>query len=61
MLTPATIKKNQQTVDYNGNEISMSFSQGRHDPCVLPRAVPIVEAMANIVLMDHYLMYLTSR
>ncbi len=58
---PATIKKNQQTVDYNGNEISMSFSQGRHDPCVLPRAVPIVEAMANIVLMDHYLMYLTSR
>ncbi len=48
---PATIGQAQQTVDFDGNELSLS-SQGRHDPCVVPRAVPIVEAMAALVLAD---------
>jgi len=46
--------KAQQTVDIFGNEIVMK-GRGRHDPCVLPRAVPIVEAMASLVLADHTL------
>ena len=50
----ATIKKEQQTVDSSGNEITLA-AKGRHDPCVLPRAVPIVDAMTNLVLADHYL------
>ena len=50
----ATLMQSQQTVDANGNEVTLE-GKGRHDPCVLPRAVPIVEAMANIVLADHYL------
>jgi chorismate synthase len=47
----ATIAKNQNTVDSSGNSIELSAS-GRHDPCVLPRAVPIVEAMTALVLVD---------
>ena len=43
----------QKTVDTEGKNISY-IPKGRHDPCVLPRAVPIVEAMAAIVLCDHF-------
>ncbi len=50
----ATIAKRQNTVSTAGKQIAFS-AQGRHDPCVLPRAVPIVDAMAAIVIMDHYL------
>jgi chorismate synthase len=51
----ATISKKQQTVDIHNNEIELE-AHGRHDPCVLPRAVPIVEAMTAMALMDFYLM-----
>lgn len=51
----ATIFKPQQTVDSAGKDVTFQPKQGRHDPCVLPRAVPIVEAMACIVIMDHVL------
>lgn len=47
----ATILKDQNTVDKSGNEVVMK-ARGRHDPCVVPRAVPIVEAMAAMVLAD---------
>jgi chorismate synthase len=50
----ATIMQDQYSIDRNGNKISME-AKGRHDACVLPRAVPIVEAMAAIVLLDFYL------
>jgi len=50
----ATILKEQHTVDINNTEVTIN-PKGRHDPCVLPRAVPIVEAMAALVLADHYL------
>jgi chorismate synthase len=50
----STIKKRQQTVNMQAREINLEAS-GRHDPCVLPRAIPIVDAMAAIVIMDHYL------
>jgi chorismate synthase len=50
----ATIGKPQQTVDRDGNPVTLE-AQGRHDPCVLPRAVPMVEAMACLVLCDDYL------
>lgn len=50
----STIIKEQKTVDMSGRETKI-IAEGRHDPCVLPRAVPIVEAMASLVLCDHYL------
>ena len=50
----STIRKKQTTVNRNGQSIKLETT-GRHDPCVLPRAVPIVEAMAALVIMDHYL------
>lgn len=50
----STIIKKQNTVDMKGKEIALE-ARGRHDPCVLPRAVPIVEAMSALVIMDHYL------
>jgi chorismate synthase len=50
----ATISKKQDTLDVHANEIQLQ-ARGRHDPCVLPRAVPIVEAMAAITLLDLYL------
>lgn len=56
----ATILQEQRTVDLQGNETVIN-PQGRHDPCVLPRAVPIVEAMAAMVLADHYLMSKLSK
>jgi chorismate synthase len=50
----STIMKKQQTVTLDKKETELEAS-GRHDPCVLPRAVPIVDAMAALVIMDHYL------
>ncbi len=51
----ATISKKQETLDKELNKIELE-AHGRHDPCVLPRAVPIVEAMAALTLVDLYLM-----
>jgi chorismate synthase len=50
----ATISQMQETIDLKGKKTEIQ-GKGRHDPCVLPRAVPIVEAMAAIVLADHML------
>jgi chorismate synthase len=50
----ATIMQDQQSVDKEGNEVTVS-GKGRHDPCVVPRAVPIVESMAALVLADFLL------
>ena len=50
----ATIRKEQKTIDSAGNRTVLA-AKGRHDPCVLPRAVPMVEAMVAIVLVDHLL------
>jgi chorismate synthase len=50
----ATILREQQTVDEAGHDTTIK-GRGRHDPCVLPRAVPIVEAMLALVLADHFL------
>ncbi len=51
----ATIMQKQDTIDKDGNIVEMQ-GKGRHDPCVIPRAVPIVEAMAALVLADYYLL-----
>jgi chorismate synthase len=51
----STILMQQNTVDISGNETIVK-ARGRHDACVLPRAVPIVEAMAALVIMDYYLL-----
>ncbi|MFD1000228.1 chorismate synthase [Ohtaekwangia kribbensis] len=56
----ATIMQDQPSVDKHGNETTVS-GKGRHDPCVVPRAVPIVEAMAALVLADFLLRAKTSR
>jgi chorismate synthase len=50
----ATISQAQETVDRSGKKVTLE-AKGRHDPCVLPRAVPMVEAMACLVLADHLL------
>ncbi|MEM1425757.1 MAG: chorismate synthase, partial [Cyanobacteria bacterium P01_H01_bin.130] len=50
----ATIRKEQNTVTNTGENTKLA-ARGRHDPCVLPRAVPMVEAMVALVLCDHYL------
>jgi chorismate synthase len=50
----ATVSQPQQTVTTRGEPVTLE-AQGRHDPCVLPRAVPIVEAMVCLVLADHWL------
>jgi chorismate synthase len=55
----ATIMQDQETIDRSGNETSMQ-GKGRHDPCVVPRAVPIVEAMASLVLADNFLIARTN-
>ncbi|MCB0835036.1 MAG: chorismate synthase [Bacteroidetes bacterium] len=52
----STIMRDQQSVDTEGNQVTLS-GKGRHDPCVVPRAVPIVEAMAAIVLADQLMQY----
>lgn len=51
----ATQLRPQPTVDKDGNETVLEV-KGRHDPCVLPRAVPVVEAMAAMTILDHYLL-----
>ncbi len=56
----ATISQQQQTINKQGETISFE-AKGRHDPCVLPRAVPIVEAMAALVFADHLLRNKTLR
>ncbi|KAF8973792.1 chorismate synthase [Flammula alnicola] len=53
--SPATISQPQETAQYDGTAGSLA-ARGRHDPCVVPRAVPIVESMAAIVVMDQLLM-----
>ena len=50
----STIRKAQKTVNKDGQEVILEAT-GRHDPCVLPRAIPIIEAMAALVIMDHFL------
>ena len=50
----ATLLRPQETVDMEGNPTTLT-ARGRHDPCVLPRAVPVVEAMAAMVILDHFL------
>lgn len=49
----SSISKVQNTVDLNGKEVEIK-TEGRHDPCICPRIVPVVEAMCSIVLEDHY-------
>lgn len=56
----ATIMQKQETIDKAGNKIEMQ-GKGRHDPCVVPRAVPIVEAMAALVFADFYLLNQISK
>ncbi len=51
-----TIKKEQQTIDKNGKKVIFS-GKGRHDTCIVLRAVPVVEAMTAIVLADHFLRF----
>ena len=55
----ATIMKDQQSINSDGNE-SIVKGKGRHDPCVVPRAIPIVEAMAAMVILDYYLINKTK-
>jgi chorismate synthase len=57
---PSTIARPQRTVNKAGEEVVLE-AKGRHDPCVVPRAVPIVEAMACLVLADHVLRQRAAR
>ncbi|GGE42047.1 chorismate synthase [Psychroflexus planctonicus] len=52
----ATLMQKQKTINIHQEEVEMQ-GKGRHDPCVVPRAVPIVEAMAAMVILDHLLMH----
>lgn len=56
----ATLLREQNTVDLHGNEATVN-ARGRHDPCVLPRAVPIVEAMAAMTILDNYLVNIGTK
>ncbi|OIQ39398.1 MAG: chorismate synthase [Bacteroidetes bacterium MedPE-SWsnd-G1] len=56
----ATLIQKQDTIDSEGNVVEMQ-GRGRHDPCVVPRAVPIVEAMAALVMADFYLLDKTTK
>ncbi len=56
----ATLIQSYETIDKNGNMVEMQ-GKGRHDPCVVPRAVPIVEAMAALVLADYFLLNKVSK
>ena len=56
----ATLLRDVNTIDKDGNSITLK-ARGRHDPCVLPRAVPIVEAMAAMVILDAYMLNKTTR
>ncbi|RJE71872.1 chorismate synthase [Reichenbachiella sp. MSK19-1] len=55
----ATIMRDQDSVDVHGEAVTVS-GKGRHDPCVVPRAVPIVEAMAALTILDFYLLQRTT-
>ena len=56
----ATLLRDVETINAQGENITL-HAKGRHDPCVLPRAVPIVEAMAAIVILDNYLLNKTTK
>lgn len=56
----ATLLRDVETINEKGENLTL-HAKGRHDPCVLPRAVPIVEAMAAIVILDNYLMNKTVK
>ena len=56
----ATIMQDQESIDKQGNAVTVS-GKGRHDPCVVPRAVPIVESMAALVIADFLLQARSSR
>ncbi len=56
----STIMQSQQSINNSGEEITLD-AKGRHDPCVVPRAVPIVEAVTAMVLADFYLLNKTSK
>ena len=56
----STLMQVQDTINDQGKKTSIN-PKGRHDPCVLPRAVPIVEAMTAIVLLDHFLINKTNK
>src|SRR5690554_3571640 len=56
----ATLMQKQETIDSKGNKV-IAEGKGRHDPCVVPRAVPIVEAMAALVLADFWLLNKISK
>lgn len=56
----ATLLMQQDTVDINGNATTIT-ARGRHDPCVLPRAVPVVEAMAAMTILDYWLLNQSRR
>ena len=56
----STLLQNQATIDVDGNHLTLE-GKGRHDPCVLPRAVPIVEAMVLLVLADQWLINRTAK
>jgi chorismate synthase len=56
----STISKEQLTCDLEGNSHILKAT-GRHDPCVLPRAMPIVESMAAIITMDHALIQMARK
>ena len=56
----STIMQSQQSINNSGQEIALD-AKGRHDPCVVPRAVPIVKAMTAMVLADFYLLNRTSK
>jgi chorismate synthase len=56
----ATLLRDQSTIDKDGREVMLK-GKGRHDPCVVPRAVPIVEAMAALVIADHLLRQRVSK
>ena len=56
----ATLLRDIETIDAEGKNITL-HAKGRHDPCVLPRAVPIVEAMTAIVILDNYLLNKTTK
>lgn len=55
----ATLIQKQATVDLAGNETEL-MGRGRHDPCVVPRAVPIVESMAALVIIDHWMRHIAQ-
>ena len=56
----STIMRDQDSIDSDGNEVKVK-GKGRHDPCVVPRAVPIVEAMSALVLADYHLLNRLSK